>query len=102
MTEGQNVLGPEKVDSWLVRLEEANAEVCEEKKIGDKFVTGVPRDQKWVRVEPISALPTDRILQIANEQSLMVNPQKDGRLGEVFGQERGYQRVPQKDDCRSN
>ncbi len=88
VTEGQKVLGPEKVDSWLVRLEEANAEACEEKKIGDKFVTGVPRDQKWVRVEPINALPTERILQIANEQSLMVNPQKDGRLMQFLDKQR--------------
>jgi hypothetical protein len=85
VTEGQKVLGPEKVDSWLVRLEEANAEVCEEPKPDDKFVTGVPRDQKWVRVEPINSLPTERILQIAKAQSLMVNPQKDGRLV-IYGQ----------------
>jgi hypothetical protein len=85
VTEGQNVLGPEKVDSWLLQLEEANAEVCEEAKSDDKFVTGVPRDQKWVRVEPIDALSTERIQQIAKEQNLTVNPQKDGRLV-VFGQ----------------
>ena len=85
INEAQKTLGSETADQWLRRLEEANAEVCEEKTEESKFVTGVPRDQKWVRVEPISSLPTERILQIAREQNLTVNPQKDGRLV-VFGQ----------------
>jgi hypothetical protein len=85
VTEGQKILGSEIVDKWLRRLEEANAEVCEEKKAEDKFVTGVPRDQKWVRVEPINNLSAKRIQQIAKEQNLTVNQQKDGRLV-VFGQ----------------
>jgi hypothetical protein len=85
VTETQRLLGPERVDAWLRRLEEANAEICEEATKENKFVTGVPRDQKWVRVEPIKNLQTDRIQQIAKEQNLAVNPQKDGRLV-VYGQ----------------
>jgi hypothetical protein len=85
VTEAQKVMGLEVVDGWLRRLEEANAEVCEEKTEENKFVTGVPRDQKWVRVEPIESLPTEKIQQIAQEQSLQVKPQKDGRLI-VYGQ----------------
>jgi hypothetical protein len=46
----------------------------------------VPRDQKWVRVEPIANLPSGRIQQIAKEQNLQVNQQKDGRLV-VYGQQ---------------
>ena len=85
VTEGQKIVSSEIVDQWLRRLEEANAEVCEETKAEDKFVIGVPRDQKWVRVEPINNLSAERIQQIAKEQNLTVNPQKDGRLI-VFGQ----------------
>jgi hypothetical protein len=84
ITEAQKVFGSEKTDEWLKRLEEAGAQVCEEQK-EDKFITGVPRDQKWVRVEPIDNLPTERIQQIAKEHSLTVNPQNNGRLV-VFGQ----------------
>lgn len=87
VTEAQNTLGSEKADLLLRRLEEANAEVCEEQpKKEDKYITGVPRDQKWVRVEPISTMPTERIQQLAKEQNLQVNPQKDGRLV-VYGQQ---------------
>ena len=83
--EAQKIFGSEKVDFWLRRLEESNAEVCEEPASENKFVTGVPRDQKWIRVEPIGNLPADRIKLIAKESNLSVNPQKDGRLV-VYGQ----------------
>jgi hypothetical protein len=85
VTEAQKLFGSEKIDSWLRRLEEANAEVCEEPVIENKFVTGVPRDQKWVRVEPINTLSTQRLGQLAKEQNLQITPQKDGKLV-VYGQ----------------
>jgi hypothetical protein len=85
VTEAQKIFNSEKVDSWLRRLEEANAEVCEDPVIENKFVTGVPRDQKWVRVEPISTLSTLRLGQLAKEQNLQITPQKDGKLV-VYGQ----------------
>ena len=95
VTEAQEVMSSDAVDQWLRRLEEANAEICEEKTAESKFVTGVPRDQKWVRVEPIKNLPTDRILQIAKTQNLAVNPQKDGRLV-VYGQAEGIKEFLKK------
>jgi len=78
--EAQITLGSEMVDFWLKRLENATAEAGEEKTEENKFITNVPRDQKWIRVEPISNLSTKRIQQIANESGLLVNTQKDGRL----------------------
>jgi hypothetical protein len=81
MTEGQKVFGEEKVDGWLRQLEEANVEVCAElHRAEDKFVTGVPRDQKWVRVEPHGDLTVDRIEQMAKEYDLQIKQQKDGKL----------------------
>jgi hypothetical protein len=88
-------MSSDKVDLWLGRLEEANAEICEEAKADDKFVTGVPRDQKWVRVEPIKNLSTERIQQIAKEQNLQVDKQKDGRLV-VYGQPDGIKEFLKK------
>ncbi len=80
INEAQKALSPEIVDQWLKRLGEASAETKEEKMEENKFVTGVPRDQKWVRVEPAGNLPTERINQMAKESNLTVNGQKDGRL----------------------
>jgi hypothetical protein len=84
VTEAQKVLNSDQIDQWLRRLEDSAAQACEEPKQEDKFVTGVPRDQKWIRVEPMKNLPTERILQIAKEQGLQVKKQKDTRLV-VFG-----------------
>lgn len=78
--EAQKVFGPEKVDAWLRRLEEANAEACEEITQESKFVTGVPRDQKWVRVEAVNNLSTERMGQIACSLKLEIKPQKDGKM----------------------
>jgi hypothetical protein len=85
INQAQTTFDPETADQWLRRLEEANVEVCDETVAENTFVTGVPRDQKWVRVEPINNLPTERIQQLAKEQNLQVKPQKDGLLI-VYGQ----------------
>ncbi len=86
MTEGQRVFGEAQVDSWLRRLEEANVEVCGEPAMAeDKFVVGVPRDQRWVRIEPTGELTSERIGQAAQERGLRVKVQGDGKLV-VYGQ----------------
>lgn len=80
MTEGQQVFGSEKVDGWLLRLEEANAKACMDEVVCCKFVTGVPRDQKWVRVEPMGDLTAEKVQKLAVEHALQVKTQADGRL----------------------
>ena len=87
VTEAQSVLSPQEVDEWLRRLDEASLPTCEVKgKRENTFVTGVPRDQKWIRIEPMPNLPATKLALIAKESSLQVNPQKDGRLV-VYGQQ---------------
>jgi hypothetical protein len=85
ITEAEKTFGSERVDEWLRRLEAAICEVCEVKEQEDKFILGVPRGQKWIRVEPIQSLRSERLKQLAQELNLTVNPQKDGRLV-VYGQ----------------
>jgi hypothetical protein len=80
VTEGQQVFGSEKVDGWLLRLEEANAKTREDEVVCDKFVTDVPRDQKWVRVEPMGDLSAEKVQRLAAEHGMQVKVQADGRL----------------------
>jgi hypothetical protein len=82
INEAQQTFGPEAVDEWLRRLEEANAQdSCGKEAQGKgKFVVGVPRDQKWIRIEPSSSLSEANVLKLAGERNLMVNKQTDGRL----------------------
>jgi hypothetical protein len=87
ITEAQKVLSSDFVDEWLRRLDEASMQTCEiTPEAEDKFITGVPRDQKWIRIEPMANLNSERLQQIAKETKLSADLQKDGRLV-VYGQQ---------------
>jgi len=89
ITEAQNILSAQAIDEWLRRLDEAILPTCQTK--GGKentFISGVPRDQTWVRVEPIPDLQTERLKQLARENNLSAHQQKDGRLL-VYGRREG-------------
>jgi len=85
VTEGQKVFSSEKVDQWFKRLEMANAEVCEGQAVCDKFVTGVPRDQKWIRIEPMGDFTAEKVEAAAKAHNMLLKRQTDGRLL-VYGQ----------------
>jgi hypothetical protein len=83
ITEAQKSFPPERIDEWLRRLEEATSEVCckdEKVKEESRFISGLPRDQKWVRVKPIVSLPEEKLKQLAEETSLSFRTEKDGHL----------------------
>jgi len=89
LAEAQKNFGVEYVDEWLRRIDEASIQcgTCipkPPKPEENKFITGVPKDQKWVRVEPHDSLTATRIEQFAKENNLAITPQKDGKLL-VFG-----------------
>ena len=85
VTEAQKHFTHEQIDTWLRRLEQANCCTCEESTEEQRFVAGVPRDQKWVRVEPLPDLPTEELKRLAQETKLSTSTQKDGRMI-VYGQ----------------
>jgi hypothetical protein len=82
ITEASKLFPGEKVDNWLTALDLASCDTCvtikpkEEK----KFIPGVPRDQKWIRVEPISTLPIEKLEKMATENKLDFKREKDGHL----------------------
>jgi hypothetical protein len=80
ITEGQTVFGAAKVDEWLRRLQEASCQVCEEPAISDKFVVGVPRSQKYVRIEPKGDLTKEKVEILAKVHGMQVKVQPDGKL----------------------
>ena len=88
VTEAQKMFAPARIDRWLRRLEDASRETCmtcgveseRKEKAEAKFITGVPRDQKWIRVEPLASLPIEKLKQFAGETSLSFREEKDGYL----------------------
>ncbi|MCW4024612.1 MAG: DUF2096 domain-containing protein [Candidatus Bathyarchaeota archaeon] len=85
----EEIFGAEYTDTFLRELEETKCPVCptcsSRKEDENKFVAGVPRNQKWIRVEPIEELPTERLRQLAQELNLSIIPQEDGKLV-VYGE----------------
>ena len=80
VTEAQEKFEPEYIDEWLRRLEEASCETCEKKEKEARFISGLPRDQKWIRVEPLASLPLEKLKQLTEESNLSSRLQDDGRL----------------------
>ena len=90
VTEAQKIFPPARIDTWLRCIEETSRDTCQTcgiatEKIGKiakaeaKFVTGVPRDHKWIRVEPLDSLPLEKLKQFAEETSLSFR-EEDGHL----------------------
>ncbi len=88
VTEAQKIFPSTRIDSWLKRIEEASCDMCQTCSIENnrkgkeeaKFVTGVPRDKKWIRVEPLASLSLEELKQLAAETSLSFREEKDGYL----------------------
>jgi len=84
VTAAQKTFEPAHIDTWLRRLEEATCDVCStcevEKEEETKFISGVPRDQKWIRVKPLDSMPLEELKQLAEKTSLSSRVEEDGRL----------------------
>jgi len=80
VTEAQKHFAPESIDNWLKRVEQANCETCKESTDETRFVAGAPRGQKWIRVEPLTSLPIEKLKQLAKETNLSISVQEDGRM----------------------
>jgi len=85
ITEAQNVFPSEHIDEWLRRLDRATVETCscivdDNKKEEKRFITGLPRDQQWVRVKPITSLPPEKLKILAEETNLSLKTERDGHL----------------------
>jgi hypothetical protein len=78
ITEAQTKFAPEHIDAWLRRLDESSCDTCQtcgvpkktKKEAEMKFITGLPRNQKWIRVEPLASLPPEKLKQLAKETNL--------------------------------
>jgi hypothetical protein len=96
VTEAQKKLPPEKVDEWLMRLEAASCDTCMAEEKGEsRFIPGLPRDQKWVRVKPLASLPAEKLKTFAAELQLSVRSESDGHLL-VFGSSEGIKAFVKK------
>ena len=86
IAEAQNHFPFSRIDEWLRKLDVASAETCgclkeePEKKEELRFIPGVPKDQKWVRVKPIASLPIEKLKQMAKKSNLSIKTEQNGHL----------------------
>jgi hypothetical protein len=86
ISEGQKKFGQEYVEKWLRKLDEASKKLVDEEREAARFVPGLPKNQKWVRVKPTQELPTEKIKKLAEESNLPYKIQSDGYLL-VYGED---------------
>ncbi|MDH5753969.1 MAG: DUF2096 domain-containing protein [Candidatus Bathyarchaeota archaeon] len=79
VSKGQESFGAGYAEEWLKRLDEASKKVLEEEE-ETRFISGLPREQKWIRVKPFAELPSEKLKALADELSLSYNVQNDGCL----------------------
>ncbi|MEM0357968.1 MAG: DUF2096 family protein [Candidatus Bathyarchaeia archaeon] len=84
ISEGQR-FGDKYVEEWLKRLEEASRKIDEEESVS-RFVPGLPREQRWIRVKPSDDMPLDSLKALAEELKLSHEEQSDGYLL-VYGED---------------
>jgi hypothetical protein len=80
ISEGQRLFGVDYVQEWLKRLDEAVGKPFEEEEKATRFVHGVPKGYKWVRVKPSAELPIEKLETLAKESNLSYKVQNDGCL----------------------
>ena len=86
VSEGQKRFGTAYVEEWIKRLDQASMTATEEEEEETRFVSGLPRDQKWIRVKPSNELPIEGLKALAGELNLSYKVQNDGCLL-VYGED---------------
>ncbi|MEM2118810.1 MAG: DUF2096 family protein [Candidatus Bathyarchaeia archaeon] len=85
VSEGERSFGKEYVDEWLKRLNEASRMI--EAETGEKpFVSGVPREEKWVRITPSTEMSIEKLKALASATGLSCQIQEGGSLV-VYGKD---------------
>jgi hypothetical protein len=86
ITEAEKHLGPKCADEWLRKLDKAS-KATDEPEDKTRFVPGIPRGQKWVRIKPTDELPLETLKTMANGFKLNHKAQQDGHLL-VYGEDK--------------
>jgi len=76
----QNKFGSDYVEQWMEKLERARREIHEEGKVASRFVPGLPRGERWVRIQISQDAPQKDIETLAEENNLSYKTQEDGYM----------------------
>lgn len=89
-------LGEKYVLEWLTKVADAQRRIpSKEKKKLSIFPVGIPRNKRWVRLEPSQELTTEDIRNLVDEMSLEFRIQNNGHIV-VFGKEKAVKNFVKK------
>jgi hypothetical protein len=86
VSEGQRKFGLAYVDEWFLRRDQAGQKIVDEEEEKTRLISGMPREQKWIRLTPSNELPLEKLKALAEGSNLSYKVQNDGCLL-VFGQD---------------
>lgn len=88
IVQAQKKFGSKFVDEWMRKIKEARESKAQSEQFpsASKFVPGLPRGQKWVRVQITEETPEKEIRNVAEDAGLSYRTQSGGFLL-VFGEE---------------
>jgi hypothetical protein len=88
MYNAQKNFGSDFVEDWMKKIKEARETKAtgEKPAPSSKFVPGLPRGQKWVRVQVSKEMPQKEIKRLADETGLYFKMQRDGYML-IYGDE---------------
>jgi len=80
--EAQKKFGSKFMEEWMQKIKEARETkaVTEKPEPSSKFVPGLPRGQKWVRVQVSKETPEREIKKLTEETGLSFKVQTDGYM----------------------
>ena len=80
-------LEPENVEDWLKKLEETKRlKIKEKRDSAPRFIHGVPRDKRWIRIHISEDMPQEDVKKLVKEIRLSQKIQKNGYML-VYGNE---------------
>jgi len=88
IVQAQKKFGSKFAEEWMQKIREARESEAESEQLpsASKFVPGLPRGQKWVRVQITEETPEKETRNMAEDAGLSCRTQSDGFLL-VFGEE---------------
>ena len=84
VSEAQKKFGVKYVEKWLAMVKKAGRAKAEEEE--HKFIPGLPRHQKWIRITPSPELSIEKLKVLAEELCLSFKVHNDGHLL-VYGED---------------
>ena len=92
--EMQNKFESKIVEEWLKRLCEARTKECHLEK-ENKFISGIPRNKKWIRMKSIPELSKNIIEKNAKDKKLIIRSHKDGKFT-IYGKDEDIKKFIKK------